>query len=91
MEHQLTDQQVAKIGEALIARRKIEAIKIYREATGAGLKESKDFIEALIPRLQQQDPVKYAGLAAQGKGCASVLLVGCVFGAVLAWLALRAA
>ncbi len=27
--------------------RKIEAIKIYREATGAGLKEAKDAVEAL--------------------------------------------
>ena len=27
--------------------RKIEAIKVYREATGAGLKEAKDAVEAL--------------------------------------------
>lgn len=27
--------------------RKIEAIKLYREATGAGLKAAKDFIESL--------------------------------------------
>ena len=31
--------------------RKIEAIKIYREETGAGLKEAKDAIEAFINNL----------------------------------------
>ena len=54
--------------------RKIEAIKIYREATGKGVKEAKEFIDALIPKLKEQDPEKYAKLGAQGAGCASMLL-----------------
>jgi hypothetical protein len=37
--------------EALRGRNKIEAIKLYREATGLGLKESKDAVEALEKRL----------------------------------------
>jgi hypothetical protein len=33
------------IVEALRANKKIEAIKLYRQATGVGLKEAKEFIE----------------------------------------------
>jgi ribosomal protein L7/L12 len=42
---------------ALEQGRKIEAIKIYREATGVGLKESKEAIEAYLvahPTLNEQ-------------------------------------
>ena len=35
--------------EALQANKKIQAIKIYREATGVGLKEAKDYVDALEP------------------------------------------
>lgn len=35
------------IHEALLRGNKIEAIKIYREQTGIGLKEAKDYIDAL--------------------------------------------
>lgn len=34
------------VSEALAARKKIEAIKLLREATGMGLKESKETVEA---------------------------------------------
>ncbi|QDV35665.1 ribosomal protein L7/L12 [Tautonia plasticadhaerens] len=48
--------------------RKIEAIKRYREATGVGLKEAKDAVEALAGR---------HGLAAtsQGPGCLSLIVL----------------
>jgi ribosomal protein L7/L12 len=36
------------IGEALRAGNKIEAIKLYREHTGLGLKEAKDAVEEMI-------------------------------------------
>ena len=35
------------ISAALLDSQKIEAIKLYRAGTGAGLKESKDLIEAV--------------------------------------------
>jgi hypothetical protein len=38
------------IVEALRANQKIEAIKLYREATGVGLKEAKEFIEEVQRR-----------------------------------------
>ncbi len=37
----------------LIGGRKIEAIKIYREATGAGLKEAKEVVDALQEKLSE--------------------------------------
>ena len=37
----------ASIQALLVNDRKIEAIKIYREATGVGLKEAKDAVEAI--------------------------------------------
>ena len=58
-----------QVAEALSTGRKIEAIKIYREATGKGLKESKDFIDELIPRLIDQDPERFAALTNTGAGC----------------------
>ncbi|MBY0327818.1 MAG: ribosomal protein L7/L12 [Gemmataceae bacterium] len=33
--------------ELVRAGKKIEAIKLYRESTGVGLKEAKDFVESL--------------------------------------------
>jgi len=38
------------IVEALRANQKIEAIKLYRQATGVGLKEAKEFIEEVQRR-----------------------------------------
>lgn len=76
-------EEVQQIADALASGRKIEAIKMYREATGAGLAEAKDFVEALIPKLKEQDPEKYAKLAdAKGSGCASMILVCIGLGAV---------
>jgi ribosomal protein L7/L12 len=36
-----------KVMELLKAGQKIQAIKLYREQTGAGLKEAKDYVESL--------------------------------------------
>ena len=39
-----------EIAEAVRAGRKIEAIKLYRQSSGAGLKEAKEFIEEVQRR-----------------------------------------
>jgi ribosomal protein L7/L12 len=41
------DDLAEQIGDLLAEKRKIEAIKVYREATGAGLKEAKEAVEEL--------------------------------------------
>ncbi|MFI6563837.1 ribosomal protein L7/L12 [Streptomyces sp. NPDC050534] len=38
-----------EVGALLRDGRKIEAIKVYREATGAGLKEAKEAVEKIDP------------------------------------------
>lgn len=43
----LSPEEEEKVRNALAARKKIQAIKIYREATGLDLKESKEAVEAM--------------------------------------------
>jgi hypothetical protein len=92
MSEPLSQEEVDRIADALAAGRKIEAIKIYREVTGQGLKQAKDFIDALIPKLREQDPERFAGLSTGPKvGCGSAVLVclaiGSVAVTVAAWVA----
>ena len=85
MPDQLTPEQTQQITNTLTGGHKLEAIKLYRDATGKGLKDSKDYIESLIPKLIEQDPEKYAALARQGKGCASVIVVALIGTTALLW------
>lgn len=69
----------AHVLETARTQGKIAAIKHYREATGAGLKEAKDAVEAMILR---------HGVQIAKSGCASaVLLLGAAI--VVVWQALR--
>jgi hypothetical protein len=45
----------APVINALQNGKKIEAIKLYREATGAGLKEAKDLIEEVMATSRSQE------------------------------------
>ncbi len=56
----------AELLELLNAGQKISAIKLYRERHGVGLKEAKDAVEALAGE---------HGIAAQGSGCAGMVLL----------------
>ena len=69
-----TTEQWREIQAHLFAGRKIQAIKIYREATGAGLQEAKDAMEAYEERLRTESPQSFT--AAPGKaGCAGIILL----------------
>lgn len=63
---------IEQITEALLTGRKIEAIKLYRERTGCGLKEAKDEIEVLAANLKTRHPEKFPDRPKQG--CAGALL-----------------
>ena len=54
--HELSDEINNEIIAALIDGKKIAAIKLFREATGAGLKESKEAIDVLIDELSKEHP-----------------------------------
>jgi len=67
-------EEDAKIMTDLIfAGQKIEAIKMYRDASHLGLKESKDVIDALEKQLREECPEEFAHAAKTG---CSVVLVG---------------
>lgn len=73
----LTDQQRDDITQAIFAGRKIEAIKLYRDATGEGLKEAKEFIETLIESLREEYPDR---VPPPSSGCGTAVLLMLVAG-----------
>lgn len=81
----LNDETRDQITQAIFAGHKIEAIKLYREATGQGLKESKDFIEALTVELRDKHPDKVPESKA-GCGPTVVLFLGCLGAAWYQWV-----
>lgn len=92
MSTSLSDVQINAISDALRGGNKIEAIKLYREATGLGLKESKDAVEALEVDLRGKFPDQFpptgsASAQAKGKGgCLGLVAVLFATGAAgLGW------
>lgn len=71
----LPGEQRQAILEAIYGARKIEAIKLVRDATGCGLKESKEFVEKLSAELHAKEPEKFAAAPAGKGGCIGVLMV----------------
>ena len=69
-----TTEQWQSIQAALFAGRKIEAIKLYREATEAGLAEAKDAMDAYQERLRNDHPDRFPAPTAKS-GCASMILL----------------
>ncbi len=70
MSKELTAEKMTELSEALEAGRKIDAIKVYREATGLGLKDSKHAVEALHSDLHEKFPDKYPE-PSKSAGCGS--------------------
>jgi ribosomal protein L7/L12 len=79
------------IQEALFAGRKIEAIKLFRELTGAELKEAKDFVDGLEARLRKEEPERFAKTTAGGGsgGALIAIVLGAAALALVWWLLLR--
>lgn len=90
----MTPERMNAIVSAISRGNKIEAIKLYREATGLGLAESKDAVEAMERQPPDSGPVASGQLVPDGrtplpqwdpfeekkKGClgAVMLLIGLV-------------
>ena len=76
---ELTDREWQQIRDTVERGRKIEAIKLYRELTGEGLKEAKTAIDAIAG-------AESGGESQQTKsGCGAALLIGA---ALVAWAVL---
>ena len=68
----LNDQQRQQIESEVFAGRKISAIKLYREATGAGLAEAKHAIEDLEMDLRRQNPERF--ISQPKAGCLGLVM-----------------
>jgi len=76
---EIPDETWAKIKLAIYEGRKIEAIKLYREATSLGLKESKDFIDKMEGEMRAKEPERFTQ-ASQKSGCMAILVLGLLIG-----------
>ena len=82
-----------QVNEALFRGRLIDAIRLYRQATGADLKQAKDFVQALEARLRAQMPERFTAppstvIQVGAAGCL-VLVMLLVAGCVLLMLLLK--
>ena len=71
MNNKIPDSTLEEIQKCLFEQSKIQAIKIYKEATGEGLKESKEAIERLDTELSSKFPERYT-VGPKAAGCMSV-------------------
>ncbi len=77
MQQDLSDEKMAELSAALEKGQAIAAIKLYREATGAGLKESKEAVDAIQADLHKQFPERFAARPTSA-GCGSSAALLCL-------------
>jgi ribosomal protein L7/L12 len=77
---ELPEDKRQAILEAIYGGRKIEAIKLVREATNCGLKEAKEFVEKLSAELYAKEPDKFTA-APTKSGCVGVLAMAAILAA----------
>ena len=62
--------------ESLIYQgKKIQAIKVFRNATFQGLKESKDYVDKLTLELYEKNPGRFAQDPTRATGCGTAALM----------------
>src|SRR5688572_9808412 len=69
-----SEEQWRQIQQDLFGGRLIQAIKLYREATGVGLKEAKDAMDAYRERLFRENPGQFS-VKPSKSGCAGMILL----------------
>jgi hypothetical protein len=72
---EISQDDVDKIAGALYAGRKIEAVKLYRTATGHDLKTALDFVNQVEARLRAESPEKFTAVPASISGPLVVLIL----------------
>ncbi len=80
--------QLAAIQDCIFHGQKIQAIKLHRQATGFGLKESKEAVEAMETELRQTSREKFT-VAPAGKGCLGMLVICAAVVVVVLWVAMQ--
>ena len=71
--------------DALQRGHKIEAIRLYREHAGVGLKEAKDVVEAYEGAHPRLDPMVAPGEVPRGRGRAGWVIVAILLGLAIVW------
>jgi hypothetical protein len=94
MSREPSQEQIDEIRQTIFAGQKINAIKLYRQATGCDLKHAKDVIEDLQDRLWQESPEKFTSPPGQTSGCGLLLVVflvaiGMAIWGLVHWIAAR--
>ena len=85
MSTELPQAVIEEIREAIFAGKKIQAIKLYRQAADTGLKEAKEFIEKLSDKLYEESPDQFSSPPG-ASGCAGALLTMLIIAGTLGWL-----
>jgi ribosomal protein L7/L12 len=78
----ISEDKLAAVKQLLFQGRKIEAIKLHRESTGAGLAESKTAVDALEKELREKSPENFAPTTDR-RGCLGLVVLLCAIGALL--------
>jgi hypothetical protein len=78
MTNELTPEQLMAISNAIYSGNKVEAIKLYRTATGKDLKDSKDAVEKLAAELKARNPAMFARRRSQGGSLATLVFWGAI-------------
>ncbi len=86
MDSNPSQDELTPIENAILAGRKIEAIKLYREMTQASLADAKSAVDDTEARLRAESPEHFAKLA--GKSGCTVTIGGCIGIVVSAWMLL---
>jgi ribosomal protein L7/L12 len=72
----IPDDKLESMREDIFRGMKLQAIKTYRDCTGLGLKECKDFVDSLVVELKATSPEKFIPQTLGGQIVAR-LVVGC--------------
>lgn len=88
MAKELTPEQLTVISNAIYSGNKVEAIKLYRSATGKDLKDSKESVEKLTAGLKIQNPARFARQRRQSGSLATMIFWGAIV-AVIIYLAVK--
>lgn len=88
MSNKLTPERLTVISNAVYAGNKIEAIKLYRTATGNDLKDSKDAVEKLALKLETKNPAMFVKQRRQVGSLTTPVFWGAI-AALIGYLALR--
>ncbi len=78
-----------RIKEMLFQRRKIEAIKLYREFTGEGLAVSKAAVERIEAELQVAAPEKFRAPDAHELSSVAIIIGVTIVVIVTVWLMIK--